>query len=95
MAEVKTSIDVTEGGLVVSPNENNRRSKALRKLLGTTPPPGKNTVIVSHKPNLVDAAGKDLVDISEGEAAIFKPEGDGKFKLVARVTVEKWGLMLK
>ena len=95
VAEVKTSIDVTEGGLVVSPNENNRRSKALRTLLGTTPPPGKNTVIVSHKPNLADAAGKDFVDMSEGEAAIFKPESDGKFRLVARVTAEKWGQTLK
>ncbi len=95
VAEVTTSIDVAEGGLVVSPNENSRRSKALRTLLGTRPPPAKNTVIVSHKPNLVDAAGKDFVDMSEGESAIFRPEGDGKFKLVARITAEKWGQMLK
>src|SRR5437870_3643943 len=29
--EVKSTADVTEGGLVVSPNENNRRTQALRK----------------------------------------------------------------
>lgn len=90
VAEVTTSTDVSEGGLVVSPNENNRRTKALRQLLGTPPTAGKNTVIVSHKPNLIDAGGKDFVDTSEGEAAIFQPLGDAKFKLVGRVTVDQW-----
>jgi phosphohistidine phosphatase SixA len=40
-AEITTSIDVTEGGLVVSPNENNRRAKALRQLLGAPPAAGE------------------------------------------------------
>src|SRR5436305_10561890 len=52
LGEVTASVDVTEGGLVVSPRENERRAKALRELLSTTPPEGKNLVIVSHKPNL-------------------------------------------
>jgi phosphohistidine phosphatase SixA len=88
--EVTASIDVTEGGLVVSPNENNRRAKALQQLLGTPPAAGKNTVTVSHKPNLIDAAGKDFWDMGEGETAIFQPLGDSKFKLIARVKVDKW-----
>ena len=90
VAEVTTSADVSEGGLVVSPNENNRRTKALQQLLGTPPTAGKNTVIVGHKPNLIDAGGKDFVDTGEGESAIFQPLGDGKFKLVGRVTIDKW-----
>ena len=32
-ADAVATSDVTEGGLVVSPNENNRRTAALRKLL--------------------------------------------------------------
>src|SRR4030081_625333 len=51
--EVKASPDVTEGGLVVTPNENNRRTQAFRKLAGTQPPAGSNLVIVSHKPNIM------------------------------------------
>ncbi|MBI1347093.1 histidine phosphatase family protein [bacterium] len=85
LGEVETSVDVTEGGLVVSPKENQRRAAALRKLLGTTPLEGKNVVIVSHKPNLQDAAGKEFGDLGEGELVVFQPLGDGKFKLVARV----------
>src|SRR5262249_14324189 len=31
--DVKKTIDLTDGGLIVSPNENNRRAASLRKML--------------------------------------------------------------
>jgi phosphohistidine phosphatase SixA len=86
---VTTTADVSEGGLVVTPIENNRRAAALRKLTATAPPAGSNVVIVSHKPNIMDAFGKDWFDIREGEASIFKPDGGG-YKLVARVQASEW-----
>jgi phosphohistidine phosphatase SixA len=89
--EVKATADVSEGGLVVSPNENNRRTQALRKLAGTPPPAGTNAVIVSHKPNIMDAFGKDWFDIREGEASVFKPDGSGGYKLVVRIQASEWG----
>ena len=85
-----TSIDITEGGLVVSPIENERRAEALRKLAATMPEPGKNTLIVSHKPNIMDAFGKDWFDVREGEASVFRPDGSGKAVLVARVQAIDW-----
>lgn len=90
LGKVEASIDVTEGGLVVSPNENLRRAAALKKLLGTAPPDGKNVIIVSHKPNLQDAAGKDLGDVGEGEVVVFQPQGENKFKVLARVPAAVW-----
>jgi phosphohistidine phosphatase SixA len=90
MGKVEATIDLAEGGLVVSPNENQRRAQVLRKLLGTSPPEGKNVVIVSHKPNLQDAAGKDLGDVAEGEVVIFQPQGESKFKVMARVPAAVW-----
>lgn len=90
VGKVDSSIDVSEGGLVVSPNENQRRAGVLKKLLATAPPAGKNAVIVSHKGNLQDAAGKDLGDVAEGEVVIFQPLGDGKSKLFARVPADMW-----
>jgi len=95
VGEVTTSLDVTEGGLVVSPRENERRAKVLRELLSTAPAEGKVVVIVSHKSNLQDAAGKEFGDLAEGELVVFKPLGDGKFKTVARVTPETWGQWAK
>jgi phosphohistidine phosphatase SixA len=90
VGEVSTSTDVTEGGLVVSPKENKRRALALAVLLSTPPPAGSNVVIVSHKPNLQDAAGKEFGDLGEGEAVVFRPLGEGKFEVVARVPSQLW-----
>ena len=87
--DVEKTADITEGGLVVSPNENNRRAEAFRKLLGTAPPAGTNTILITHKPNIVDALGKDWFDVKEGEASIFRPD-NGSYKLVARVQMEEW-----
>jgi len=88
---VTPTADLTEGGLVVSPNENNRRAAALKKLAATAPPAGANVVLVSHKPNIMDAFGKDWFDVREGEASIFKPDGNGGAKLVVRVQAADWG----
>ena len=90
--EPVTTLDVTEGGLVVSPNENNRRTQELRAMAGKLPPAGTNTLIVTHKPNIVDAFGRDWLEIREGEASIFKPAGDGTFTLIDRVAINQWAM---
>ncbi len=87
--DIKKSVDLSEGGLVVSPDENNRRAKALLTMLGHAPEKGKNDILVTHKPNIGDALGKDWFDVKEGEASIFRPE-NGKYSLVGRVQMEDW-----
>jgi phosphohistidine phosphatase SixA len=87
--DIEKTADLTEGGLVVSPNENNRRIDAFHKLLGTAPKPGTNTILITHKPNIVDALGKDWFDVKEGEASIFRPE-NGSYRLLARVQMDEW-----
>ena len=72
------------------PIENNRRTQAMRKLAATLPPAGTNVIVVSHKPNIMDAFGKDWFDVREGEASAFKPDGSGGYKLVARVQANEW-----
>ena len=87
--DIEKTTDLTEGGLVVSPNENNRRIEAFHKMLGTAPQPGTNTILITHKPNIVDGLGKDWFDVKEGEASLFRPE-NGSYKLVVRVQMEEW-----
>jgi phosphohistidine phosphatase SixA len=89
--EVKPTADLTEGGLVVSPNENNRRAQALRRLAATAPPAGTNVVLVTHKPNILDAFGKDWFEVREGEASVFRPDGSGGHTLASRVQAGDWG----
>jgi len=92
--EPQTTLDISEGGLVVTPNENTRRMQALRALVATAPDPGTDTLIVTHKPNILDAFGKDWFEIKEGEASIFKPEGTG-YALVGRVQIGQWATAMK
>jgi phosphohistidine phosphatase SixA len=86
---IEQTVDLTEGGLVVTPDENIRRAVAFRRMLANVPGKGKNNFLITHKPNIIDALGKDWFDVKEGEASIFKPEG-GKYRLVARVQMEDW-----
>jgi len=88
--DVSATLDLTEGGLVVTPIENDRRAQALRTLAATPPERGKNTVLVTHKPNILDAFGKDWFDVREGEASVFQPTADGKATLIARVQAAEW-----
>jgi phosphohistidine phosphatase SixA/plastocyanin len=87
---VTTTPDLTEGGLVVSPAENARRAKALKAMASTAPDAGFNTLIVTHKPNILDAFGEDWFDSKEGEASIFKPDGSKDLVLVARIQAADW-----
>ena len=84
--DIKTTADLS---LVVTLDENNQHAKALRAMLAKAPEPGKNDILVTHRPNIVDALGKDWFDVEEGEASIFKPHG-AEYQLVARVLMEDW-----
>ena len=59
-------------------------------MLFRSPDAGTNTVIVTHKPNVVDAFGKDWFEVKEGEASVFKPDDRGGFAAVARVQPDQW-----
>lgn len=87
--DIEKTTDLTEGGLIVSPNENNRRAAAFRKMLAVAPNDHTNTILITHQPNIVAALGKDWFDVKEGETSIFRP-ADGGYKLVARVQMDEW-----
>ena len=86
---IEKTIDLTEGGLVVSPNENNRHAEAFRKMLAVAPKDHTNTILITHLPNIVAALGKDWFDVKEGETSIFRL-ADGGYKLVARIQMDEW-----
>jgi hypothetical protein len=58
-------------------------------LASVVPPAGGNIVVISHKPNIIDAFGKDWFEVKEGETTIFKPDGS-TYKVVARVQMDEW-----
>jgi phosphohistidine phosphatase SixA len=90
--DIEKTADLTEGGLIVSPNENSRRTEAFRKMIATPPKAGTDSILITHQPNIIAALGKDWFDVKEGEASIFRPENGG-YTLVARVQMEDWPRM--
>jgi broad specificity phosphatase PhoE len=93
LGEVKPTADLAESGPAISPAESKRRAEAFRKLIGMQPPADKNVVIVSHKPNIVDALGEGWSDVHEGEASIFQPAGNGSYRLISRVQEDSWNAL--
>jgi len=87
--EIEKTPDLTYARSAASPDKNITNAEAFRKLLGTAPQPGTNTVLVTHTPNIVDALGKDWAEVKEGEASIFRP-ANGNYTLVARVQIDEW-----
>jgi len=70
-------------------------SQALRAIVAAPSAAGTNTLVVTHKPNILDAFGKDWFEIREGEASIFKPDGKGSYTLIARVPIDQWAAVKK
>jgi phosphohistidine phosphatase SixA len=63
-----------------------------RKRLSTEPAVGTNTIIVAHG-NVAQAATP--VYPGEGEAVIFKPDGNGGFQYIARIAPQDWPRIIK
>jgi phosphohistidine phosphatase SixA len=74
-------------GLVLGQAQLRRRLARVRVLLGTLPPPGRNTVLVGHVVTVEELVG---VTLDEGELAVFQPLGGQGFRLIGRIPVFAW-----
>jgi len=90
LGEVNATEALNEGGTTTMAQGNVDKGAALRKLAATPPTAGTNVILVTHKPNIVGAFGKDLSDVGEGEATIVRPDGKGGFIVIARVLAMDW-----
>jgi len=88
--KVSTADALTEGGTTTMGQGNATQGAALRKLAAAPPAAGTNVILITHKPNILGAFGKEWSDVSEGEASVFKPDGKGGFALVGRVKAADW-----
>jgi phosphohistidine phosphatase SixA len=62
----------------------------LQKRVTQFPPPGANTLLITHFPNISRAFPQESKDVADGECLIFGPDGKGGAALVARVKIEQW-----
>ncbi|HSK40296.1 MAG TPA: histidine phosphatase family protein [Arenibaculum sp.] len=94
-----TEFDITGVGAFMTVDPENggpRLIEATRRRLAEVPEPGKNIVLISHihkEPGPV--AEKVFSEIVEGEAAVFRPDGNGAYTLAGRLKVEDWAALLE
>src|SRR5215469_138064 len=79
-----------DAGHSMQADSSGARGQWLRTQVAEDPPPGTNTVIVTHSPNIMEAVPADSAGLHDGEALIFRPDGHGGEQLIARVRIEAW-----
>jgi len=72
--------------------DNPDRYADLRKLLSTPVSGRKNTAIASHGNPFFGVAGAPY--LAEGEMAVVEPQGNGKFRIVARIPKDGWAALI-
>ncbi len=79
-----------DGGQSMIADTSGARGAWLRSKVAEPPATGKNTVIVTHFPNISEAYPTEAAGLADGEAMIFRPDGRGAAKLIARVKIDEW-----
>jgi phosphohistidine phosphatase SixA len=82
--EALLSLSTAEGD---SAEAAERVRAAGDNLIGTVPVDGANTVLVGQLSNIEPITG---VAIDEGATAIFRPDGDGSYGMVAQLPPQGW-----
>lgn len=71
---------------------NDTQAAWLRREAGAPPRAATNSLIVTHQPNIAGAF-PEAANVAEGEALVFRPDGKGGARLVARVPVATWAML--
>jgi phosphohistidine phosphatase SixA len=68
--------------------------EARVKMLSTAPAAGKNLVLVGHQDQLIPIVpGLKRDQLQEGDALVFRPQGDGKYQVVRQVRPFDWATL--
>ena len=67
-----------------------KQIRDAKRLLGTRPAAGSLTVLVTHGIVVQETTGQSL---EEGEAIVFRPLGQSRFRVVGRVMPREWGTL--
>ncbi|MEM8809672.1 MAG: hypothetical protein AAGF01_26920 [Cyanobacteria bacterium P01_G01_bin.38] len=75
------------GDFIINETVTEEYAMNLRRALVTMPEEGSNTLLFAHSSNILALTGLEL---EQGEAAIFKPDGQGHFTYVSRLSLDEW-----
>jgi phosphohistidine phosphatase SixA len=87
---VQAYAQLGDAGQSMTPDASGRRGAWLRGKVAQPPKEGTDTLIITHAPNIREAFPTEGADLADGEALIFRPEGQAGAALVARVKIQDW-----
>jgi len=79
-----------DSGQSMSADKSGTRAVWLKTKSAEPPPHGKNTLIVTHFPNILEAYPQTAAGLADGEALILHPDGRGNSSLVTRIRIDEW-----
>jgi phosphohistidine phosphatase SixA len=82
-----------DSGQSMMADKSGARANWLKAKSAERPAPGKNTVIVTHFPNIKEAYPESVAGLADGEALILQPDGRGGVQVVARVKMDEWAAL--
>ena len=93
LGDAKARPELGDSGASMQGQSDGKRGAWLRARSAESPQPGRNTVIVTHAPNISEAFPDLGAGLADGEALVFHPNGRADAPLVARVKIEEWKSM--
>lgn len=90
MGQPTTFEQLGDSGQSMMADNSGARANWLMAKSAERPAPGKNTVIVTHFPNIKEAYPESAAGLADGEALILQPDGRGGAQVVARVKMDEW-----
>jgi len=79
-----------DAGRSMTADPSGTRGAWLRGKVAQSPQLNTDTLIITHAPNIREAFPAEGADLADGEALIFRPDGQGGAALVARVKIQDW-----
>jgi hypothetical protein len=82
--------ELGDAGQSMVSDKSGARGAWLRAKTAEPPASGKNTFIITHSPNMMEAYPQETAGLADGEALILHPDGHGAAAFVARVKINEW-----
>jgi phosphohistidine phosphatase SixA len=90
LGQAATFPQLGDSGQSMLADKSGARAAWLKAKTAEPPAWGKNTIIVTHYPNIAEAYPQEANGLADGEALILHPDGRGGTPIVARVKIDEW-----
>jgi phosphohistidine phosphatase SixA len=90
LGQATTFPQLGDSGQSMLADTSGTRAAWVKAKAAELPMSGKNTVIVTHFPNIMEAYPQTAAGLADGEALVLHPDGQGRAPIVARVKIDQW-----